>query len=168
MTPILISKGKLEEVLDSVNFILNKNKLLTLSTVDKKNNSPCSSTAFFCFDENFNIYIWTSEDTTHGRNIEENNKVAVNIFDSSQKWGTGLQGLQIKGRASKTSGNELLVGGALYLKRFLDAKSLIKNIQDFNSKKLESKLYKISIDFIKIFDENKFGKEKYHYLKIDR
>lgn len=72
-----------EKVLNSIKDILGKNKLLTLSTI--KNNQPHSNTAYYSFDKNFNLYIWSEKDTAHSRNILKNKKVAVNIFDSSQK-----------------------------------------------------------------------------------
>ena len=104
----------------------------------------------------------------HATNINGNSKVALNIFDSSQEWGSNLQGLQIFGKAKAADTKELLAGGKLYLQRFMKAKNLIQNIKDFNSKKFESKIYKIEIDSIKVFDEISFGKEVYHTIKIER
>ncbi len=148
-----------EKIMKTVKLILEQNTLLTLSTLDKKNNQPCSSTAYYVFDKEFNLYFWSSPNTLHSKNIKQNFKIAINIFDSSQKWGSLLKGLQMFGVAREASNKDLLVGGTLYLKRFPKVIKFVKKIFDFNSKKLESKMYKIIINKIKVFDEEVFGKE---------
>lgn len=160
------SKEESEKIMKSVKDILEQNILLTLSTFDKKNNQPCSSTAYYVFDKDLNLYFWSSPNTLHSKNIKQNSKVAVNIFDSSQKWGSLLKGLQIFGTAREASNKELLVGGTLYLKRFPKVIKFIKKIFGFNSKKLESKMYKIEINKIKVFDEEVFGKEGFREIDL--
>ncbi|MBI5065941.1 pyridoxamine 5'-phosphate oxidase family protein [Candidatus Woesearchaeota archaeon] len=156
-----------EQIMTSIKHILEQNMLLTLSTLDKKNNQPCSSTAYYVFDNDLNLYFWTSSNAIHSKNIKQNPKVAVNIFDSSQKWGTLLKGLQMFGKCRPVNNKELLFGGALYLKRFPKVIQFVKKIFDFNSKKLETKMYKITINKIKVFDEKVFGKEEFREIIIN-
>ena len=68
-----------------------------------------------------------------------------------------LKGLQISGTSSIVSKKELLIAGALYLKRFPGVIKFVKHILDFHSTKFQSKIYKISINKIKVFDEESFG-----------
>jgi len=153
-----------KHILSSAAKILKENMLLTLATTNS--NHPCSCTAFYAFDKNFNIYIWTSPDTLHGRNMENNEKVAVSIFSSAQKWGSMLRGVQIIGRAEKIGDNELEKAGNLYLKRFPKAKKYAKNPKDFHDPKFEGRFYKIQPHEIKVLDEKTFGKENYQSIKL--
>ena len=145
-----------KKTLESIKKILEKNKLLTLSTFDK--NIPHSNTAFYTFDNKFNLYIWSEEGTAHGKNMLKNKKVAVNIFDSSQKWGSLLQGIQVRGVAKQIRNIGMVKVGLLYLKRFPAAIKIVKNPARFHDKIFESKLYKIELREIKVFDEKNFGK----------
>lgn len=155
-----------EKIVQSIISILENNTLLTLSTFDEKNNQPCCSTAYYVFDNKLNLYLWTSPNTLHSKNIKRNPKVAVNIFDSTQKWGTLLKGLQIFGKAKVVDKKELLIGGVLYMKRFPSVVKFVKKILDFHSLKLESKMYKIEMNRIKVFDEETFGKEEFREITI--
>ena len=154
-----------KKVLKSVVSILKKNKLLTLSTADNQQPHACS--AYYVFDDELNLYIWTGVHTRHATNIAENNRVAVTIANSSQAWGSSLQGLQMHGKASVVKG-EFLKASGLYLKRFKKCLTLIKRPQDFHAKVFESRLYKIQIDKVKVFDEKTFGKEVWVELVIKR
>jgi len=144
-----------KKISDSIMNILKRNNLLTLST--SRNNKPYSNTAFYAFDKNMNLYIWSEEGTTHSENLKKNKKVAVNIFDSGQKWGSLLQGLQATGIANLINSKELIKAGILYIKRFPKSLRLVKNPKGFHSKLFESRIYKIKLSTIKVFDEKTFG-----------
>ena len=152
-----------KNILKSIKNILNKNKLLTLSTFYK--NQPYSNTAYYTLDRKFNLYIWSETKTTHGKNILRNNKVSVNIFDSRQKWGSLLQGLQATGTITLVGNNkELIKAGILYIKRFPKSLRFVKNPKGFHNKIFESRLYKIKLNKIKTFDEKIFGKGEFREI----
>ena len=151
-----------DKVKESILNILKENRLLSLATIG--NNSPYICSAYYVYDKNLNLYIWTDKNSSHAKNIEKNNKVAVNIANTSQKWGSELKGLQISGIASKVSLKEIAIPASLYLKRYPKAVKSIKNIKDFNTK-FNSILYKIKINCIKVLDEKTFGKENYKEIK---
>ncbi|MBI1973123.1 pyridoxamine 5'-phosphate oxidase family protein [Candidatus Woesearchaeota archaeon] len=155
-----------ERIIKSIVNLLKNNKLLTLATTNK-NQSFCN-TAYYVFDKKFNVYIWTGIHTKHSKNIKENNRVAINIFNSTQKWGSLLQGIQAVGHASIANDQELLKAGLLYMKRYPKCVSLIKSPKELHSKIYESKIYKIEIDKIKVFDEKSFGKEEFREVVIKR
>ena len=141
-------------------------KLLSLATV-KKDNSSSICCVFYAYDKEFNLYYWSEKSTQLSINIKHNNKVAVEIVDSHQKFGSILKGLKIYGTARQASISELMIGGNAYMKRFVEVKNLIKSIKDFSSR-YKSKLYKIKIDKIIVLDEAKFGKWGYRELLIER
>mgnify|MGYP001610401673 CR=1 FL=1 len=164
MKVITDSKEDKNKIINSIINLLNKNKLLTLSTLN--NNQPYSNTAFYVFDNEFNLYIWTDISTLHCKNIKKNNKVAINIFDSTQKLGSYLQGIQCLGKARITKGNEMIKAGLMYIKRYPKVLTLIKNYKEFSTK--DSKIYKIILDKIKLFDEKTFGKDQHIEIMLER
>ncbi|MEK6898106.1 MAG: hypothetical protein AABX28_01980 [Nanoarchaeota archaeon] len=166
--PNEIDKKDVNKIVKSALDILETNSLLSLSTFDEKNKQPSVCSVYYAFDNDFNLYIWTDPKSQHSKNTIKNYKIGADIYDSHQEWGELLKGLQIEGKIYSLSNKELLVGGSLYLKRYLKASNFIKNIKDFNSTKFESKLYKIMIDKIKVLDEENFGKENYKILLIKR
>lgn len=151
-----MDKKEEKKISDSVKNILDKNHLLTLST--SRSNKPHSNTAFYTFDKNMNLYIWSEEGTAHCENLKKNSKVAINVFDSRQKWGSSLQGLQAMGTAKQVNNREFILAGIFYTKRFPESLKLVKHPKKLHDKIFESKIYKIRLDEIKVFDEKAFGK----------
>ena len=160
------AKTDINYIYNSIKSILSYNHLLTLSTFDYKNKQPCSSTAYFVFDNKLNIYIWTSPKTLHAKNIIEDDKVALNIFDSKQEWGSLLQGLQIIGSAKIISKIDIIKAATLYVKRFPKVSKYIKKLSDFDSFKFEDKLFKITPHKIKVLDEKTFGNEEFREILL--
>ncbi len=148
-------KTETKKILSSIIGILKKNHLLTLST--SKNNKPYSKTAFYTFDKDMNLYIWNERGTTTA-NLEKNKRVAINIFDSKQRWSSSLQGLRATGTASIVNNKELIKAGILYIRRFPKSLNFVKNPKGFHSKMFESRIYKIKLEDINVFDEKTFGK----------
>lgn len=155
-----------ERILTSFNDLIEENYILTLATVSK--GQPCSCNAFYVFDDEFNLYIWTGKGTLHSRNMGLNPKVAISIYNSSQKWGSDLKGLQAIGTAKVVIPKDLLNAGGLYLKRYVKSSELVKNAIDFHKKVFDSRIYKIQLKDIKVFDEESFGKEGYRGITIGR
>lgn len=157
-----------EQIIKSAMTILTSNYLLSLGTFNQKEKQPCMSFAYYAFDKNLNLYIWTDPKARHSLNISKNPLVAVNIANTTQEWGSLLQGVQIAGTAKILSGKDALFAGALYLKRYSKASKFIKKLSDFSAKKYQSRLYKIEISWMKILDEKAFGKEEYKELSVSR
>ncbi len=88
----------------------------TLATVSDSG-EPWNSPVFTAFDEQYNFYWGSPEHATHSRNIEANGKLAIVIYDSRTKPGTG-KGTYIKARAHRISGeDEMKFAYDLLLKR---------------------------------------------------
>ncbi len=160
-----MDKKEEEKISNSIKSILGKNHLLTLSTLE--NHRPHSNTAFYTFDKNMNLYIWSEEYSAHSKNMKKNRRVAVNVFDSRQKWGSLLQGLQALGTAKPVTNKEFVIAGLLYAKRFPSSLKLVGHPKKFHDKIFESKIYKIHLDEIKVFDEKVFGKGGSRKIKLN-
>jgi len=173
MNPELLHKSKVLNpeyekdtgvILNSIFEILNENALLTLSTVE--GDQPHSISAFFVFDDSLNLYIWTDRDASHTRHFKINPKVSVNIADTSQEWGSLLKGLQMRCVVEPVSGTELMKAGALYMKRFPNVSKYVKKASDFVSGELESILFRLKLEKVKVLDEKKFGKEGFRVILV--
>jgi len=155
-----------EKIRKSIYNLLSSNTLLTLATIDKKNSH--ASTAYYVYDKELNLYIWTGTNTQHIRNIKKNNRIAITIFDSTQEWGSLLQGLQASGKVIKVKDKELIKAGMLYIKRYPKVVKFAKKPKGFHKKVYESRIYKIQLEKIKLFDEKIFGKEEFKEIIIKR
>ena len=56
-----------DKVIKSIKFLLKNNFLLTLCTT--KNNQPYCKTSYYTYDNKFNLYIWTSQNSLNAKNI---------------------------------------------------------------------------------------------------
>ncbi len=85
--------------------IIKNNIYLTLATSDKKGR-PWISPVFFAYDSNYNFYWCSEKRSRHSTLIEQNNRVAGVIFDSSVPEGEG-NGVYIIGKAQEVQKKEI-------------------------------------------------------------
>ncbi len=79
--------------------IISKIIYVTVATVSKAG-EPWNSPVYSAFDENY-IFYWVSPTATqHSKNIKENGKAFLVIYDSTAPEGTG-DGVYIKAKASE-------------------------------------------------------------------
>jgi len=140
--------------------ILEENKLCSMATI-KEGNHSYINTAYFCYNKYLEFYILSDPKTQHCLNLEENNSVALAIYDSHQAWSNDLKGLQIIGKCALATGEKLIEGTALYLKRFADLGEWIKHPDDFAKGVINSRPYIIKTNWLKLFDEDRFGEENF-------
>ena len=148
-----------EEAIQSIKQILEKNKLLSMSTVEET--SPHINTAFFTHQD-LKLYIFTPPDTIHGKNLDKNPEVAVDVHDSHQEWTDDKKGLQIFGKAEIQNTQEVL---DLYCERFPEMKELASDQKELDQ--YDSEFYVIKPERIKIFDEPRFGTENWINVVIN-
>jgi len=79
--------------------IIFDNLYCTISTCTL-DGDPWISPVFCAYDKQYNIYWCSAIEAKHSRLIEDNNRVAIVIFDSSVPEGTG-KGVYMKGTASE-------------------------------------------------------------------
>ncbi len=167
MAPILKfknSKYSDQKIYKSTVTILSATKLFSVASI-KDQNTSYIHTAFYCYSNNFSLYFLTPPTAQHSKNFEENQSVAVAVYNSGQ----GLEnkkGLQIFGSCHKAKGKDLEEGYELYAKRFTWLKNYIKSTLDFKKKIIQSRVYVIKPKIIKIFDEPAFGNEKWVTVSV--
>lgn len=140
----------MESLNNLIREILEKGHLMSLGTVD--DNGPWVSDVIFVFDDQFNLYWISEEDTRHSLAIVKNERVAAAIT-LSNKSGEPNIGLQIAGNASKIDGGNLGLSKKHYAKR---------NKPEPNKDVLDEgeSWYKISPNLIEIIYEPLFGFNK--------
>lgn len=159
MATVLTATGTSPELAaQSVQHILSGAELCTIATRNQ-DGTPYANTCFYAFDHDFKLFVLTPPSTQHSRNIEACPPVAVTIFDSHQKSGSELRGLQIIGECYRIKdGPELSAAFDVYMGRFPSIKSIADTVDEM-LKVFESRLYEIQPKTIKILDEPTFGKE---------
>lgn len=148
------------ELEECIREIMGSNRLLSMATV--RGSEPHINTAFYCFDEELNIFILTPPNTVHGQNLEEKDSVAVDIHDSHQEWVDDKQGLQIFGSARKVDESDEAL--RLYTEMFSAMEDVASGVQELAQ--LDSIFYKFKPERIKVFDEPRFGTETWIKVKI--
>lgn len=155
----------LEVVLNAINIILKNNTLLSLSTFEV--NSIWTSTVFFSYDPDYNIYFISDPKTRHCQMIMNNGKVSGAIYSSKSQWGTDIQGIQFEAQAERVPIFKILSIGAAYLKRFPIAEKFIASPEFFNTDKISSRLYRLTPVMFQIYDEIAFKPEPIRRIIFD-
>lgn len=157
------------DIKKSIFGILEKMKLLSMATVESSGTSPTSwiNSAFFAYTDDMILYILTSPDSIHGKNLQENSSIAVAVFDSLQQPGNPRQGLQLKGTArritEKDQEKEALKAWWTRMVNQGDFEEFAQKYEEFSSK-----MHSIVLDHVKIFDEPMFGEEVWVTAQITR
>ena len=151
---------------ESVHSILEANELLGMATVCSS--EAYANTAYFAFNDQLDLYILSEPTTQHSVNVVQNPSVAVAIFDSHQPWTSDKRGLQLFGSCEMASGGDLTDAVACYLKRFAGLKKWVTSANDIIRGAINSKFYIMHVKSLKLFDELRFGKEKFISLTPKR
>ena len=81
--------------------IIKKILYITIATASK-DNTPWNSPVYSALDEDYNFYWMSPVATQHSKNIKENPKVSLVIYDSTVKEGTG-KGVYVQAKAFEVS-----------------------------------------------------------------
>lgn len=93
--------------------IIEKILYITVATVSK-DGQPWNSPVYSAFDENYNFF-WTSDQNgQHSKNIKENNKIFLVIYDSTAPEGTG-EGVYIQAKAYQLDDEKEITHALKYL-----------------------------------------------------
>ncbi len=141
--------------------ILELNTLLSMANIRKSNTGFESwvCTAFYAFNNSLDLFILSEPDTQHIQNLIYNKSIAVSIYDSHQEPTQLKRGLQIFGSCERAEGLKLAEGYTLYAKRFIWLPDFIKRPEDFTKGIIQSKLFVVTTNVVKLFDEKIFGEE---------
>lgn len=86
-----------EELTKRAREIISKILYITIATSDR-NGQPWNSPLYSAFDENYNFYWVSWRENQHSKNIKENNKIFIVIYDSTVPEGTG-EGIYVQAKA---------------------------------------------------------------------
>lgn len=105
---------------DIVQRLLEKSIYCTVTTINH-DGSPWASPVHFAYDDK-NIYWLSSPDAQHSRNIERDNRVCINVFDSHQVFSSNDErgAVYISSWASVLDGDDALAARDVYADRFGD------------------------------------------------
>ena len=82
--------GKAKEIIEKIQYI-------TIAT-SSKDGVPWNTPVYSAYDEDYNFYWASWKENQHSKNIAENNKVFLVIYDSTVPEGTG-EGVYIQAKA---------------------------------------------------------------------
>lgn len=153
-------------IVKSLRSIFDSSVLCSVATVNIDQTSYIN-TAYFSYDESFNLYFLSDPQTNHCKNIECNPSVAITVFDSNQPWGEApLLGLQLFGTARLLPITEQQDGAANYGSRFSAYNNYISSLTPRELDAFPSRFYQVHPQSFKILDEVSFGEENYVTVNI--
>ncbi len=146
---------------ESIASILEATKLCSMATFLSTDNDtqPYINTVYFAYSDDLKIYFLSQPTLQHSLNLAQNSAIALAVFDSSQPFGSHLQGLQIFGEGILTAGQSARFGFDLFTKRFPKLLDRVSSFEDYERGVIKSRFYEISTLKVKIFDEPRFGKD---------
>ena len=156
-----------QQLNQSIAGVLKENMLMAVATI-KDGKESYIHTAYFCYNKHLYLFMLTEPFRQHSRNVQTTDSVAIAIYDSRQPWDQHKRGLQLFGNCSLAAGLELAEGYILYAQRFSGQTKWIKKAEDLTKNIIQSKLYVIKVDSLKLFDEPAFGPEVWIPLKVSR
>lgn len=151
-----------EELKAAIQDVLEKNTTLALATVD--NGDPYINTAHFGYSEKLEFFIITSPTTKHSQNAEKNPHVAIAIWNTPEKSGTNLQGLQLFGVYKRVNGKEIDYALRVYGAGSKDFLEKFPSAEVFEKAGLT--FYKITVNKIKLLNEPRFGRRNFIDLLV--
>jgi uncharacterized protein YhbP (UPF0306 family) len=102
---------------DGLEAILRDNVSCTVATVCP-DGRPYVSVAYYAWTSDLELILMTSPKSTHGRNLFQDDRVAVSIYDSVQGLRDSLAGLQITGTMGQLDGLRAVRCTAQFGRRF--------------------------------------------------
>ena len=96
----------ISELTSKAKKVINDILYITIATCDK-NNQPWNSPVYSAFDKNYNFYWVSWKENQHSKNIKENDKVFVVIYDSTVPEGTGF-GVYMRGKARQLESKDAI------------------------------------------------------------
>lgn len=147
--------------------IVQENMYMTIATITRKN-TPWITPVFFAYNNNLDLYWYSPKDSLHSRNIEENEEVAITIFNSTAT-GNDIKALYIKAKAKELATRDEIKEGLIpYAMKMAKTQllnpqsipSFLKKIRDFRGKS-PLRMYKAIPYEISLLAESTMYKDLY-------
>ena len=128
-------------------FLSNKD-IMSLAVISQ--DLPWVATLFFAEDENLNLIFISGKGTQHSKAIENDDSVAVSIYDHSSDPEGKKIGVQISGKCHKiTNPLEIKSAYTTFRKKFPDTKVKLTDILETA---FRSAFYKVEVEYVKYFN----------------
>jgi uncharacterized protein YhbP (UPF0306 family) len=147
--PVIASSRRFSarRIEDASRRLLDASTLCAIATVTPQGRAHVN-TAYFAWDESFEIVWLSAPEARHSRNLAANPTAAVSIFDPMQTWGKPDRGIQLFGSARVMSGRAQRAAEQVYSSRFREYTR-----EDFPG----YELYRLKTRRLKLFDERVLG-----------
>lgn len=140
---------------------LSQHNLMQVATYGSEH--PWITSVYYTFDDNLNLYFLSSPNTIHCQQILENPQVAVAITNTQQSLSAKKKGVQLFGTAQQISDVAKIKHALSLWKQHLGVKDQELSYENMAKKVIKSKMYKITPQKIKFFNQELFdvpdGKE---------
>ena len=147
----------------SVARLLGANTLCSMATRSEAG-AVHINTAFFCFDDELQLYFLSHPDSVHCRNLARVPQMAVAVCDSHQAWGDPHSGLQLLGTGGLATDEADGKARRLYAARFPLYREFLRRAleeQPENSSFRRLRFYRFLPERVQILDEWEFGEEAF-------
>lgn len=156
-----------EKLIEVVTNILNSTEIFSMATANRKGTNHIYA-AYFCFNDDLDLYSVSDISTTHAKNIADVPEVAVSVFDSHQPWESSHRGLQLFGKCRQASLLESARALKYHSQRFHAYAEYISALNPFDRERSPYKFFIFQPDRIKLFDETEFGEETFVLAELQR
>jgi len=126
------------------------------------------SIAHFAYNRVLDLYILTPPYSQHIKNLDINPSVALAIWDAKKRFGEEKREIIAFGACERVQKLDMANALRQYSQRFRGLLEIVKHPMDFAKGATDSRLFVVKVSEIRLLDEQRFGKEKYIYLKIKR
>lgn len=143
---------------------MNEVHLMSLSTCS--NEKPWTTTVFFAFDEDLNLFFISNSFRRHSKEIETNPNVSGSIVKPHDSVENPKIGIQFEGIARVANREEAQNAFDIFMGRFPKAEVHIPSVDEMFTNEKISKIYKIIPSKIIWFDEKNFPDNPIQELKL--
>lgn len=152
----------------SIARILRSSHLCSLATLTSSGR-PHINTAFYCVDSRFRFFFISDTSSRHGRNLARTPQAAMTIFDSAQRWGAPLHGIQLFGTCRRVRQPALADhADRCYRSHFPAYARWCRTLNSTAVAELASSYFVFIPRTLTLFDERRFGEEIFLRVRIRR
>lgn len=164
---------KLIEDLHAQGFLKNSKDLLleylksqNLMSLAVYNQQLWIATVYYFIDDDFNLYIYTSPKTKHGKMIERNTDIVCNIYDSHQKITDNKVGAQVSGKINQIKDLKALKYALTMWNKVNPGLETNINYKNLINKVISGRIYKITPEVIQFFNEELYPEDEYKIFQF--
>jgi uncharacterized protein YhbP (UPF0306 family) len=153
-------------IAESITGILHRTQLCAISSWDS--HSAYINTAFFCFNEDLQLFVISDPRSQHSRNFELNQSAAVAVYNSEQQWQDLKAGLQMFGTCRAARKDEVTDAARLYEERFPAFGTYIRSLSGSDRNSINESFLMFETQVVKVFDEPAYGEETFYTVRVAR